>query len=43
MVDPLACKVVKRAKIPLKVVDGRDLPNLEKAISGKGFVGTLVR
>lgn len=43
VVDPLACKVVKRARIPLKVVDGRDLPNLKKAISGPEFEGTLVK
>jgi len=43
VVDPLACKIVKRAKIPLKVVDGRDLTNLGKAIKGEEFEGTLVR
>lgn len=42
VVDPLACKVVKRAKIPLKVVDGRNLDNLRKAILGETFEGTKV-
>jgi len=43
VVDPLACKILKRAKIPLKVVDGRDLANLKCALRGEEFVGTRVR
>ena len=42
VVDPLASKVVKRANIPLKVVDGRKLDNLRRAILGETFVGTSV-
>ncbi len=42
VVDPLACKIVKRAGIPLKVLDGRELAELEKALRGLEFTGTLV-
>ena len=40
--DPLASKVVKRARIRTLVLDGRDLDNLGKAMDGKGCVGTTI-
>lgn len=42
VVDSLACKIVKRAEILLKVVDGRNLENFKKAIAGEEFEGTVV-
>jgi len=40
--DPLGAQVVERAKIPLFVVNGRNLDNLERAILGQPFHGTRV-
>jgi uridylate kinase len=40
--DRLGADLLARASIPLAVVAGRDLGNLEKAIGGRAFVGTLV-
>ena len=40
--DAIAARVIARAKIPLLVVDGRDLEALENAIVGKAFHGTIV-
>lgn len=41
--DPYAAQVAKRARIPLYVVQGRDLNSLEAAIQGRtDFVGTTV-
>jgi len=40
--DPKAARVVARAKIPLAVVNGRDLEALRNAVLGKPFRGTLV-
>lgn len=40
--DHLAVNVLARAKIPLAVVHGRDLANLERAIEGRAFEGTRV-
>jgi uridylate kinase len=40
--DRLGAEALARAAIPLAVVAGRDLGNLEAAISGRTFVGTLV-
>ena len=41
--DPKAAKLGKKLKIPLYFLDGNDLANLEKAISGENFRGTVVR
>jgi uridylate kinase len=41
--DRLGADVLARAKIPLRVADGRDLPNLEAALRGEPFEGTTVR
>jgi uridylate kinase len=40
--DRLAAEALSRARIPVAIVDGRDLPNLEAAILGQGFRGTRV-
>lgn len=42
VVDPHAARVMRRAKIPVSVVQGRDLEALEAAISGGEFRGTLI-
>ena len=40
--DRLGAETLARAGIPLAIVQGRDLPNLEKAIRGQPFVGSRV-
>jgi uridylate kinase len=40
--DALGVRILKRSKIRLKVVDGRDLKNLKSAIVGGPFRGTEV-
>ncbi len=40
--DPVAARVLARDRIPLSVVEGRDLGSLEDAILGRAFRGTLV-
>lgn len=40
--DALGMKILKRSKIELRVVDGRDLKNLKAAILGGPFKGTEV-
>ena len=40
--DRLGADALARARIPLLVVPGRDLANLESAVSGRAFRGTLV-
>lgn len=40
--DRLGAGLLSRAKIPLAVVHGRDLPNLRAAILGEKFVGSRV-
>ena len=40
--DAAGASILARAKIPLMVVDGRNLENLRSAIEGKPFVGTDV-
>lgn len=40
--DPKAARIVAEARIPLAVVNGRDLEALRNAILGKPFHGTLV-
>jgi uridylate kinase len=42
VIDPLAARIIKRAKIITYVLDGRDLTALENAISGKTFNGTII-
>jgi len=40
--DSVGARVLERSRIPLLIVDGRDLANLRNAIDGKRFDGTLV-
>ncbi|MBA3044717.1 MAG: UMP kinase [Candidatus Thermoplasmatota archaeon] len=40
--DPLGAKIVARSGIETSVVQGRDLVELEKAILGKEFLGTVI-
>ena len=40
--DPQAARLVARARLPLAVVDGRDLESLRNAIHGRRFRGTKV-
>jgi uridylate kinase len=41
--DRLGLESLARAKIPLRIVQGRDLPNLERALRGEEFEGTEIR
>ena len=41
LMDPLALRIIKRARIPTVILNGRDPSNLEKAFAGKR-VGTRV-
>lgn len=41
--DRLGLESLARAKIPLRIVQGRDLTNLERALRGEEFVGTEIR
>ncbi|MCK4756917.1 MAG: UMP kinase [Thermoplasmata archaeon] len=40
--DPLGAKIISRAGIETRIVHGRDLVQLEKAILGQDFHGTIV-
>lgn len=42
VVDPLACKVIQRARIPTSVLDGTDFEALLAAAEGRPFKGTTV-
>jgi uridylate kinase len=42
VVDPLAAKLIARARIPTLVVNGTQLDDLAKALAGKNFHGTVV-
>jgi len=39
--DPLAIKIVERSKIPTRIIDGRKIENIERAVKGEP-IGTLV-
>lgn len=39
--DPLAVMVVKRSGIPTRIIDGRDVKNIERAVRGER-IGTLI-
>jgi uridylate kinase len=41
--ERLGLESLARAKIPLRIVQGRDLPNLERALRGAEFEGTEIR
>jgi len=40
--DSVGARIIKEARIPLLVLDGRDLSSLKNAILGKRFKGTIV-
>lgn len=40
--DPLAARIVRRAKIVTMICDGRNLPTLMSAIEGEDFNGTVI-
>ncbi|MCJ2519478.1 MAG: UMP kinase [Candidatus Thermoplasmatota archaeon] len=42
VIDPHAAQVIKRARISVYVVQGRDLKSVEGAIIGGDFVGTVI-
>jgi uridylate kinase len=42
VVDPLAARIIHRAAIKAKVVDGRDLEQVGRALRGEEFDGTVV-
>lgn len=42
VIDPLAAKIIARAKLPALVINGKKLENLEALIEGKEFVGTTI-
>jgi uridylate kinase len=41
--DRLGLESLARGRIPLRIVQGRDLANLERALRGEDFVGTEIR
>ena len=40
--DPLGAQVVKRCRIPILIVDGRDLGEMRAAIQGQKIKGTII-
>jgi uridylate kinase len=42
VIDPLGAKLVARSKIITYVLDGRDLKNLDAAIEGRKFRGSVI-
>lgn len=42
VVDPVAAGIIHRARIPTKVLDGRDLEQVVAALSGRDFTGTRI-
>lgn len=42
IIDPVAAELIHKKKIKTVVVDGRDLGNMEKAIKGASYTGTLI-
>jgi len=41
LMDPLALRIIKRSGIPVRIVDGQDPSNVEKALHGKR-IGTMI-
>jgi uridylate kinase len=41
-VDPVATKLAEKLKIEAKILNGKDISNMQKAIQGKTFKGTLI-
>ncbi len=42
VVDPMAARIIRRSRIPTKVLDGRDLEGVRAALGGRAFKGTVV-
>lgn len=42
-VDPLAAKIIARAQIETTVVNGGDIKNLDNLLTGKKFIGSIIR
>ncbi len=42
IIDPAAAELIHEKKIKTIVVNGRDLENMEKAITGASYTGTLI-
>lgn len=42
VMDPVAARLLERSKIKTILLDGRNIPNMKKAIERKNFVGTLI-
>jgi uridylate kinase len=40
--DPIASKLADEFHVTVKILNGRDLDNLEKALNGEEFVGTVI-
>jgi uridylate kinase len=40
--DPLGAEIVRRCRIPILVVDGRDLGEVGNAVRGQGIKGTII-
>lgn len=43
VIDPLAAKIIARARIETVVVNGRDIKNLANLLMGKKFIGSMIR
>ena len=43
LIDMVAIKILQRSKIKCIALDGRNLENMKKAVSGGKFVGTVIR
>ena len=42
VIDPVACRIIEKSRMETVVVNGKNLEELEKAIYGKKFKGTVV-
>jgi uridylate kinase len=42
VMDPVAARILERSKIKTVLLDGRNIPNMKKAIDKKDFVGTII-
>ena len=42
VIDPIACRIIEKSRMETVVVNGKNLEELEKAIYGKKFKGTVV-
>ncbi|MDP2734634.1 MAG: UMP kinase [bacterium] len=40
--DPVASRLAQKEKLRVKILDGRDLKNMKRAINGESFKGTLI-